>query len=146
MNVELKQITGKVAMILNTRELAINIGKKDGVKVDMIFKILSPKSISIKDPDTKKIIGSIKREKTRVKAIEVNDDYTICRTYRTKTIEGINAMVSMFSYLSGSRTITESLKAEDSERPTPLTEEESYVKIGDIVESIYDVDADSDEF
>lgn len=146
MNVESKQITGKVAIILNTRELAINIGKKDGVKVDMIFKILSPNSITIKDPDTQKIIVSIKREKTRVKAIEVNDDYTICRTYRTKTIEGFNPLATMADLISGPRTITESLKAEDSERPTPLSEEESYVKIGDIVESIYDVDADSDEF
>ena len=40
-NIEL--IRGKVAKILNTREVVINIVSKDGVEVGMKFEVLDPK-------------------------------------------------------------------------------------------------------
>jgi hypothetical protein len=36
-----KKIRGKVAQILNEREVVINIGKDAGVKIGMKFKILA---------------------------------------------------------------------------------------------------------
>ena len=44
-------IQGKVARILNSRELAINIGSNNGVQAGMYFDILDPKGENITDPD-----------------------------------------------------------------------------------------------
>ena len=44
-------IEGKVAAIVNERELAINRGADVGVKEGMIFKVVEPE-LDVTDPDT----------------------------------------------------------------------------------------------
>ena len=58
-------IRGKVARILTARQLALNIGVKDGVKVGMLFDVLDPKGDDITDPDTGEVLGSLYRPKVR---------------------------------------------------------------------------------
>ncbi|MCH8311261.1 MAG: hypothetical protein IIB17_12315 [Chloroflexi bacterium] len=52
MTAEVKRIKGKVARILNSKEVALNIGRKNGVELGMLFNILDSKSYEIEDPDT----------------------------------------------------------------------------------------------
>jgi len=127
-------IEGKVSGVLNERELTINKGSNHGVHEGMKFKILAEKPVEIHDPDSNELLGTVDREKVIVKASEVSQKFSICKTFR-KTIVGSNIMA--FSELSlmwsPRREIPETLKAEDAALPPPLSEEESYVKKGDRV-------------
>lgn len=77
-------IEGKVATIVNERELVINRGADAGVKEGMIFKVVEAK-LDITDPDTGEVLGIISREKIRVKIAEVQSKFCIGRTYETYT-------------------------------------------------------------
>lgn len=136
---ETNQIIGKVAGILNERELTINIGEKAGVKVGMAFKVLAEAPIEVRDPETNTLLGHIDREKVKVKASEVFEQFSICRTYEQYYVSGtgLAAFAGISSiYGEPARNEVETLKAEDSSLPPPLSEEESYVKRGDRVISI----------
>ncbi len=52
-------IRGKVAKVLNSREVALNIGEEQGVRIGMVFEILSPVGDVIEDPDTGDTLGSV---------------------------------------------------------------------------------------
>ena len=132
-------LEGKVAGVLNTRELAINIGSEHGVTMNMRFKVLAAEDFEILDPDTNKVLGVLNQEKVRVKAVEVKEIFSICRTYKTKTVGSYPGIGRMFE-LSPIQKIPETLKAEDSTYPPPLSEEESYVKSGDRVIQIEHVE------
>jgi hypothetical protein len=125
-------VQGLVAAILTARELVINRGRADGVKRGMRFKVLSDKPIEVKDPETKAILGSIDREKVRVEATTVQEHMTICKTFRIIGTRGgaINDLAVMFEKY---QEIPETLKAEQSMYTPPLSEAESFVKIGDRV-------------
>jgi hypothetical protein len=130
-----KPITGKIAGVLNERELTINVGVDQGVCVGMKFKVLANSPVEVKDPDTDAILGTVDREKVRVKASEVFDNYSICKTFR-KTIIGeagfdLSSLGALVRSYQPRRAILETLKAEDSTLPPPISEEESYVKKGD---------------
>ena len=132
--------TGKVASVLTERELAINIGKNSGVEIGMKFKVLTEKPTEIIDPDSKTLLGKVDREKIRVEVIEVQPKLSVCRTYKTYVVGGMGLLgTSTFnSMFSHRREITETLKAEDSAFPQPLSEEDSFVKKGDRVQQIID--------
>lgn len=132
-------LVGRVAMVLNERELATNIGASDGVEVGMKFKVLADEPTEILDPETDELLGSIERVKVQVQATEVQERFSICRTYiihRTSggPFYGLSGMsASLASLYAPPREIPETLKAEDSSLPPPLPEKESYVKKGDRV-------------
>lgn len=132
-------LKGKVAAVLNERELAINIGASGGVEPGMKFKVLADEPAEVLDPETDELLGTIDREKVRVQAREVQERFSICRTYiihRTNggPFYGLSGMGPALARLyAPPREIPETLKAEDSALPPPLSEEESYVKKGDRV-------------
>ncbi len=131
-----KPIEGKVASVLNERELAINIGVEHGVQEGMKFKVLAEKPTKILDPATGEILGELDREKVRVRILEVREKFSVCKTYRKRYVRGnpLYDMISATSFMvEAPREIVETLKAEDSSLPPPLSEEESYVKKGDRV-------------
>lgn len=133
-------IEGKVAAILNARELVINKGSKDGVREGMKFGVLDVTGAEIKDPDSREVIGSVMRTKIKVKAVEVQARISVCRTYE-KTgggggLFGGPSIADLFQYQPPrSRT----LATEEALFP-PLTEAESYVKRGDPVRQIAEDD------
>jgi hypothetical protein len=129
-----KAIEGKVASILNERELAINIGIEHRVKEGMKFKVLAEKPTEITDPETGQLLGELDREKVRVKVLEVKEKFSICRTYKKRYIPG-GPFYNMLAInlTQEPREVIETLKAEDASLPPPLSEEESYVKKGDRV-------------
>jgi len=136
-------IKGKVANILNARELTINIGKEQGVKAGMIFKVLADSPVAVIDPDTKKKLGEVDREKIRVKVSEVDENFSVCKTYRTRRTGGIAyPSMSSIASLMVEREAVETLKASEASLPPPLPEEESFVKTGDRVIQVVDTDKD----
>lgn len=131
-------IRGKVARILNSQEVALNIGSLQGVIEGMKFDILDPKSEDIKDPDTNEVLGSIERPKVRVKVTLVKDRLSIASTYKKYTVNeggsGSFALSGFANALMPRRLVqkTETLKTEEKTWED-LDESASYVKIGDPV-------------
>lgn len=79
-------IRGKVAQVLNAREIAINKGSTDGVDVDMYFDVVDPKEQNIKDPDTGEVLGSLERPRIRLKIIHVQDKLAVASTYKSERV------------------------------------------------------------
>ena len=148
----LEAISGKVARILNSREIVINIGEIDGVMAGMYFDVLDPKGQNIKDPDTGEILGSMDRPKIRVKVTKVQDKLSLAATFRKERINiggklGLGLDFSFVEYLMSPKWITiyENLKT-DERTGEDLKEEESYVKTGDpVIRVIDEVHEESEE-
>ena len=87
-------IEGKIADILNTRELVINRGSDHGVAPNMEFAIMEP-HLSIVDPDTQEPLGDLEREKIRVRVFEAHPKFSLARTY--ETYQELNHNKGLFS-------------------------------------------------
>jgi hypothetical protein len=105
-------IEGKVAQVLNERELVINIGHDHGAVLGMKFAVLSDKPIEILDPDT----------------------HDLTRTVGNFPLLSASALAG----LTFQQKVVEDLRSDSRDRPKPLTPEESYVKIGDRVQEIFE--------
>lgn len=144
-------IRGKVAQILNSRELVINVGERHGVVADMYFDILDPKGEDITDPDTQEILGSLARPKVRVKITKVQERLSIATTFRKEKIniggQGANIDFGFTRFLMPPTWITkyETLKTSEATWED-LDEEKSYVKTGDpviqVAEEVEDEEAE----
>jgi hypothetical protein len=131
-------IRGKVARVLNSRELALNIGSQNGVRKGMLFDVIDPKGEDIVDPDTGGILGSLERPKVRVKVISVQDKLSVASTYKKERVNiggvgiGTSAISQLFIQPPEHVTQYETLKTEEKTWED-ISEEESYVKCGDPV-------------
>jgi len=137
-----KPLEGRVAQVLNERELVINIGATNGVQQGMKFAILSETPTQIRDPKTNEVLDVIDREKIRVEASEVRTKIAICKTYRTTIIKGRSFLFEYWNEMNmqPTREIPETLRANDSSFPPPLSPEESFIKVNDRVIQVKDVD------
>ena len=127
-------IEGKVAGILNSRELVINRGASDGVKDGMRFEVIDD-SYEILDPDTGEALGTIKKVKLRVKVSDIQPRLSIARTYETyETASFASAIAS----LTAPSTVTKVRTIRNDAATTPLEQREDYIKIGDKVLQIID--------
>ena len=143
------RIEGRVATVLNEREVAINVGSKDGVQTGMRFAILSEYPIRITDPGSDELLGEIDRPKVRVKVSEVNEKFSVARTYETYEVNvggaGLDITgIAIFGRPPKWVTKVKTLRVDESDLPGELTAEESIVKVNDRVVQIVD-DQDSDE-
>lgn len=143
-------IHGKVARILNARELALNIGSDHGVKIGMLFDVLDQKGEDITDPDTGEVLGSLQRPKVRVKIVSVQERLSVASTYKSREVNvggsadfggigRISAMLMPPKYVRAYETLkTNEQTWED------LDETKSYVKSGDPVVSVKEVSEGSE--
>ena len=145
------KITGKIAKILNDRELVLSIGKEAGVKDGMRFKVMDKPAV-VKDPDTGAELGVIARDKVKVKIVEVRPKMSIARTYETyqtnvggtgpdlsTVLGGVTSLAIMSKMFQPPKIITRvrTLRTEESGLDYgPLEETHSFVKVGDPVELI----------
>jgi len=136
-----QKIRGKVARILNSREIVITAGERDGVKIGMHFDVMDPKGEDIKDPETGEPLGSIERPKVRVRVIQVQERLAVASTYKKQQINVGGVGGGLLGDLGGiSRALMppkyvtkyETLKT-DEKTWEDLHEEQSYVKTGDPV-------------
>lgn len=74
-------IEGKVARVLSSRQLIINRGTEQGVKVGMRFVVLDLRASDVRDPDTNEPLGSIFFEKIRVEVVQVEPKLALAQTY-----------------------------------------------------------------
>ena len=142
MNTKVKQpIRGKVAKVLNTRELVIKVGEKKGVEGGMKFVILDPKGADIKDPDTGEVLGSIERPKINIEVTLVKDNLSVASTYKKKKVNIGGTGIAFSAITLGlSKSLMppewidkhETLKT-DEQTWEDLDESESFVKTGDPV-------------
>ena len=86
MTIQVKPIRGKVARVLNSREVAINRGERDGVKLGMVFSILGGTSSEVIDPDTGEVLGSIDRPKVRVRVKVLKDRISVAETFVSRKV------------------------------------------------------------
>jgi len=132
-----KEIYGKVARILSSRELVLNVGQEDGVEVGMFFDILSPEGDEIRDPDSGEVLGSIRKPKVRVKISSVQERLSVAATFRKKIVnEGGTATFAGFGEVARAfipPKMVERYETFKSDEAAweQLDESESFVKIGD---------------
>jgi len=131
------QIRGKVAQVLNSRELALNVGTDHGVQVGMLFDVLDPKGEDIVDPDTGDVLGSLARPKVRIKVISVQPKLAVASTYKKERINiggvgigsaGLAQLLSPPEYVTQYETLKTTEKTWED-----ISEKDSYVKRGDPV-------------
>ena len=129
-------IRGKVARILNSREIVINVGSNSGVTVGMRFEVMDQKGEDVRDPDTEELLGSVERPKVRVKICKVQERLSVASTYKTETVNvggsGLRSSMTFAGLLMPVKLETrhETLKTEEKTWED-LDEEKSYVKTGD---------------
>ena len=143
-------IRGKVARILNSREIVINIGSKDQVTVGMRFEVMDTKGHEVKDPDTGELLGSIERPKVSVKITKVQDRLSLASTYKTFKVNtggrGFAGIASLSESLMPPKWETkyETFKSDD-QTWEDLDEDSSYVKIGDPVVQVIECIENSED-
>ncbi len=131
-------IRGKVARILNSREIAINVGSQSGVVVGMDFDIVDENE-EIRDPDTNQVLGVIGRPKVRVKVTRVQERLSLASTYKTRRVnvggQGLGSEMGPLTKAFLPREwITERETIKTEERTwDDIDETENYVKTGDAV-------------
>ncbi len=134
-------IRGKVARVLNSREIVMNVGSTSGVSMGMYFDVIDPKAEDIRDPDTDEVLGSIDRPKVRVRVTKVKERLSVASTYREKQVNvggtGLRLRGDFSRVLMPPKWIMEheTLKTEEKTWED-LDEEESYVKTGDSIVQI----------
>ena len=128
-------IRGKVARVLNSREIAINKGYADGIKMEMYFDVMSLESGQIRDPDTNDVLGSIVRTKVRVQVTEVQKKLAVASTYERATVD--SSFGPFARSLMPPSWITkyeiETLRKSDKFSPVDIDGDDSDVKVGDTV-------------
>lgn len=81
---EQKILRGKVAEVVSKYEIAINLGRKDGVGEGMRFQVFGQKSII--DPDTSRRLGTYDYPKVQVEVVRVEEGYSVAATSPSDTI------------------------------------------------------------
>ena len=142
---------GKVARILDTRHLVINLGSENGVIVGMYFDILDPKGEDIRDPDTAEVLGSIERPKVRVQIVKAEARLSVAATFKKKTVNvggrgglAVGGLAEMFmppKHVTKYETLKTTEKTWED-----LEESESFVKTGDpVVQVLEEIDVGQNE-
>ena len=139
---QIKPIRGKVARVLNDREVAINRGSTDGVEMGMKFAILSDDSTEIIDPDTKESLGRIENRKVRVRVASVYDRMAVAETFDTRRVNVGGNGIGMGVFIPPKWVDRyETLNRVDA-GANDLSEFDSGVSIGDPIVQIIEADAD----
>lgn len=146
-------IRGKIARVINKREVALNVGTAVGVTVGMRFDVLDPRDLDIKDPDSGKVLGSFYRPKVRVKITHAEDELSLATTYRGKqvniggSITGPNPLNDFLTIGPIARALMPPnwvVKYETLEKTwqtvDTLNEEDSRVKTGDPIVQVLEPD------
>jgi hypothetical protein len=144
-------IRGKVARILNSRELVLNIGSKQGVSVGMYFEVLDANGEDICDPDTGEVLGSIDRPKVRVQVTSVQESLCMASTFKKARVNiggrGYGAVAGLSDLFQPPKYVDkyETLKTTEKTWEN-LSEADSYVKTGDpVVQYITEIDVGQNE-
>ena len=140
MTTRTEPIRGKIARIINAREVILNIGQDQGVRVGMTFDILTPRGFNIRDPDTGENLGSFQRAKSRIRVIQTQDKLSLASTYRSRSVA--DALAEAFFGNRASQTTTNRKNQFETLRTSietweDLPDDDSYVSEGDPVVQVF---------
>ena len=124
-------IGGKVAKVLSSREVAINLGAHDGVQVGMAFAVMNPKGDDIKDPDTNELLGSVVLPKIRVWVSQVHDKVSVATTIPPGSGLHLGPIARLL--LPAGLAMNTGTFRRDNSRWEDIDEVDSFVKAGDPV-------------
>lgn len=129
-----KTISGNIIRIIDKRTVIINLGSKDGINASSTFSIMGEPE-KIIDYNTKVELGEVTIVKSRVKAKEVAEKFTIATTKWQSQSFGLfdSVFAGMQRNVKTSETDEGELIVEDSDLQPWKAKSESPVKIGDIV-------------
>ncbi len=130
-------IQGKVAAILNARDLVINKGRNDGVSEGMEFQVTQP-DVPILDPESGASLGVLTRDKIKVRVVEVHPQFSVAKTYETYSAH-VPSAFEQAEPLSRGRTVTRVRKIiteSPGQNTSIIGQEGSTVKVGDPVVQI----------
>ena len=136
-----KTISGKIIRILDKRTVIVNLGSKHGITEHSIFSIMGEPE-QIVDPETGENLGEVTVVKSRVKASEVAEKFTIATTKWKSTrltlfnsfLGGINKNIETFEMDEGE------LNVDPAEIKPWKAKSEAPVRVGDIVQVEVDID------
>lgn len=133
-------IRGKVAHLVSSREIALNIGAESGVRVGMRFAIHGQRGRPVLDPDTNEKLGELPLTKAVVKVVRVDGKkLATARTFRTiPAVPGLADLVYKNS-LSGQAESVETLTLDPSHKKAD-DDLDKTVRVGD---PVVEVDDDS---
>ena len=95
--------------------------------------VLNSNGGEIKDPDTGEVIGIIDVPKVLVKVIRVAPKISVASTFRKYTLGGGAFASPLGGLFAPPVTRFETLRTDEQTFKEELTEEDSYVRLGDIV-------------
>lgn len=133
------KIRGTIIRILDKRTVIINLGKEQGIGKGSEFRILAD-SEQVVDPSTGNVLGSVVVVKSKVRAIQVFDKFTIAATKWTATQPKFTPSFIDSSTLDAIlpyETVTMDegeLNVEEDDIQPWLAESASPVAVGDFVE------------
>ncbi len=130
-------IQGKVAAILNERDLVINKGQEDGVSEGMQFQVTQP-DVPIRDPDSGVELGVLVRDKIKVRIVESHPQFSVAKTYETYSAQ-VPSVYEQAELASRGRTVTRVQKIiieSPGQNTDTIGQEGSTVKVGDPVVQI----------
>ena len=131
------KITGRIIRIVDHRTAIINLGSQDGINEDSIFHILG-ETESIIDPFSDEDLGTLRVVKSKLKAQQVYERFTVATTQWKINTLGEQLFVNIFASLKThnpeERVTQGELPINEEEiEPWKATAEEA-VRIGDYVE------------
>ena len=128
-------IEGKVAAILNNRELIINKGSNDGVEPEMRFTI-TDRGLEVMDPDTREKLGDYAPEKIRVEIVNIQPKFAVARTYETYRTRVESHPIPSIAAIMGTRYATRVKTISKSKDDFEFSEESITVTVGDAATQI----------
>ena len=137
----IEKIRGKVARVLDSRMVAINVGARQGVKVGMKFSIMDAEHGEIIDPDSGEPLGSLLRRKAQVKITVVSALFSVGQTFRQRNADNIFGAYFGMPQKGQYETLRTNEETWDD-----LDEDANTISIGDrVVQVIEDGEEDEDQ-
>ncbi|MDD7939775.1 hypothetical protein PHK61_15235 [Actinomycetospora lutea] len=133
-----RKIEGKVARVLNERELVVNRGADHGVTEGMFLEVVDRDPEDILDPETGEVIGQVSPVKNYVKVTEVQAKMSVAATYLSwKTAGGALSSLSVLPNLfAPSRTEYDVIETDE---PSLGDDRDTTVHVGDVVRESRDL-------
>lgn len=131
-----EKIRGKIIRILDTRTVIINLGEVDDIDTNSVFYILGDPE-PVVDPDTKEELGLVNVIKSKIKASQVFDRFTVATTKWTQpSPASLFAFKGYYNFLGGQAEVIDEgeLRVKPEELQPWKAQSEIPVMLGDIVE------------
>lgn len=125
MNME--DIEGKVAKILDEYSIVINVGRDNGVVDGMVFVVFVQSDDEVKDPDSGEVLGKLEHVKNYIFVSHVQDKFSTCvagekempcteyESHGAQTLSGAMMAESMTGRPGGGRIGNEKLNVNTSQ-------------------------------